>query len=215
MEDRALYTLFPEAQLFTNTKYKLFKSAIELFAQQGFSKTSTRQIAQRARVSEASLFKYFTNKRGVLTAILKPMAQHIFPDVIREFSQTILQAHTVNLRELITLIVHNRIDFFQKNPELTKIYLNELSTSPTLRQKLLQSFPKEAMQDFNTEINYLKQQQTIVPWKNSEIFRFIITTMLGYFVEHYVLFPQKKWSQTTEANHLITFITDGLTVNNH
>ncbi|UQS83109.1 TetR/AcrR family transcriptional regulator [Bombilactobacillus thymidiniphilus] len=213
MDDAALYALFPEARHFTAVKYKLFLSAIELFAKQGYSNTATHQIARKAQVSEASLFKCFTNKQGILTMILKPVAHHILPDVIKEFSQKVLQKKTADLNELITLMVHNRLDFCQQHQELTQIYLNEMITDAVWRQKLVQYYPQTLMQDFDTEINYLRARQKIVNWNNTEIFRFILTNIFGYFLEHYVLFPQKSWQPQVGVCHLITFITNGLSAN--
>ena len=43
-------------------------AAIELFAEQGFEHTSVIQIAQRARVTTRTFFRYFSDKREVLFA---------------------------------------------------------------------------------------------------------------------------------------------------
>ncbi|SDG20624.1 TetR/AcrR family transcriptional regulator [Epilithonimonas hungarica] len=52
-------------------KESLVYAAMELFAENGFEKTSTANIAKRAQVSEALIFKHFTNKDGLLDAVLK------------------------------------------------------------------------------------------------------------------------------------------------
>jgi len=44
--------------------------ATELFAVRGFLGTTTRQIAQRARVSEALLFRHFPNKEALYWAVI-------------------------------------------------------------------------------------------------------------------------------------------------
>ncbi len=45
---------------------RLRKAAMELFEEQGFEKTSVGEIAERARVTNRTFFRYFTDKREVL-----------------------------------------------------------------------------------------------------------------------------------------------------
>lgn len=57
--------------LFMTEKQKnILLVALQLFAKEGFHATSTRQIAKLANVSEGLIFRHFTNKEGLLEAIL-------------------------------------------------------------------------------------------------------------------------------------------------
>ena len=47
---------------------RLKKAAIELFDEQGFENTSVTEIAERARVTTRTFFRYFSDKREVLFA---------------------------------------------------------------------------------------------------------------------------------------------------
>lgn len=49
----------------------ILASALRLFAAEGFHATSTSKIAREAGVSEGLIFRHFTNKDGLLEAILK------------------------------------------------------------------------------------------------------------------------------------------------
>jgi AcrR family transcriptional regulator len=49
----------------------IVRSALGLFARQGFDGTTTRRLAQAAGVSEALLFKHFPNKEALYRAILE------------------------------------------------------------------------------------------------------------------------------------------------
>ena len=48
---------------------RLLASALALFAEQGFAKTSTREIAQAAQVNVASISYYFGDKEGLYRAV--------------------------------------------------------------------------------------------------------------------------------------------------
>lgn len=47
------------------------REALLLFAEKGYVDTSTKEIAQRAEVSEALIFKHFGNKDGLLFHLIK------------------------------------------------------------------------------------------------------------------------------------------------
>jgi AcrR family transcriptional regulator len=53
----------------------IIAAAASLFAQKGFSGTTTREIAKTAGISEALLFKYFPTKRVLYAAILAEKVQ--------------------------------------------------------------------------------------------------------------------------------------------
>jgi AcrR family transcriptional regulator len=50
---------------------QILKTALKLFAAQGFDATSTRQIAKEAGIAEGLIFHYFPTKASLLTALLE------------------------------------------------------------------------------------------------------------------------------------------------
>ena len=89
------------------TRQKLIHAAIELFASQGVSETTTKQIAELAQVNEVTLFRQFGNKHGLLLAVIEDadvfaqLGQNLvtklepasgLPQMIREYANTCLQA---------------------------------------------------------------------------------------------------------------------------
>jgi AcrR family transcriptional regulator len=57
------------------TREALYRTAIALFAEQGFEGTTLRQIAERAKVSPALLYRYFPSKRAVVLALYDVLSQ--------------------------------------------------------------------------------------------------------------------------------------------
>lgn len=55
----------------TTRKEKIVKEAQRLFAEKGYMDTSTKEIAQKAGVSEALIFKHFGNKDNLLIYLIK------------------------------------------------------------------------------------------------------------------------------------------------
>jgi len=52
-------------------KDRILESAMRLFAEKGFSGTTTKEIAERAGVNEALIFRYFSTKRELYGAIIE------------------------------------------------------------------------------------------------------------------------------------------------
>ena len=69
----------------TEKKRKILDAALRLFANDGFSATSTNKVAKAAGVSEGLIFRHFGNKEGLLDALLnraREMAQRQFGDLV-------------------------------------------------------------------------------------------------------------------------------------
>jgi len=62
-------------------KKKTLSAAVELFSRQGYNGTSTAQIAEKASISQATIFKYFKTKEQLLSEIIEPL----IPELKKEF----------------------------------------------------------------------------------------------------------------------------------
>ena len=59
----------PKAPNADDARQRLQQAALRLFAQQGFSKTSTRELAEAAQVNVAAISYYFGDKAGLYRAV--------------------------------------------------------------------------------------------------------------------------------------------------
>jgi len=73
--------------IMTEKKEKILQSALELFAKEGYTATSTSKVAKHAGVSEGLIFRHFCNKEGLLHAILEEgenKLKTLFVDIVME-----------------------------------------------------------------------------------------------------------------------------------
>lgn len=84
----------------TEKQEKILKVALEMFAGEGFNAVSTSAIAKKACVSEGLIFRHFTNKDGLLAAILEQgmeQANKLYADIIFESDPKTLILKTIEL----------------------------------------------------------------------------------------------------------------------
>lgn len=60
-----------------NTRQRIQEVALELFAEQGYEKTSLREIAERLDVTKAALYYHFKTKEEILVSIFEDLSRPI------------------------------------------------------------------------------------------------------------------------------------------
>lgn len=78
---------------------RLLDAALVLFAEKGFSKTSTREIALAAQVNVASISYYFGDKAGLYRAVFEDPRSNPGPDM------ALLSGQYTSLREVLRAMV--------------------------------------------------------------------------------------------------------------
>lgn len=183
---------------------KVLIAALHLFAKQGFHATTTAEIAKEAHVSEGTIYKYFPSKRNLLSQLLTPLLSQI-----RNSSFTKLK-RPQSLDQLISLVVHDRIQFAEENFELIKILLQECLTSinslPSF-DKLIQGHDGlyahlQAIQKTYPEIN-----QSLTP---IQMIRAFVAPMITYIMQ-VKLFDQPSTNKELDLRMICNQISAGLT----
>jgi AcrR family transcriptional regulator len=59
----------------TSARDKLLQAAMKVFARDGLHRATTRVIAEEAGVNEVTLFRHFTNKEGLLSAVMQSVVE--------------------------------------------------------------------------------------------------------------------------------------------
>jgi len=88
----------------TEKQYNILQAALELFAKEGYTATSTSKVARKAGVSEGLVFRHFGNKAGLLEAILKEGEKRIksvYADIVMETDPEEVIRKTIRMPFLI------------------------------------------------------------------------------------------------------------------
>ena len=105
----------------SSAKARLIDAALNLFASQGYGETTTRQIAEFARVNEVTLFRQFGSKQGLLLAAIEDSG--VFTHL--EESLKDLANRTSDLEEGVKQYAGDRLQVLEKVPELLRSVIGE------------------------------------------------------------------------------------------
>jgi len=109
------------------TEERLVEAAVQLFSRQGFSGTSTRELARLADVNEASLFRYFPRKQDLFWAALQSRLDHV--RLRKELQEGLAQGG--NPEQVVPLIVELLVHTAEYQFELIRLlYVGLLELRP-------------------------------------------------------------------------------------
>ena len=107
----------------TTTRERIVEAARSLFAEKGFDRTTTADIARKARISEGTIYRHFNSKKDLLKECVIPVLQKII-DFTEDYSpsENSLRALTIDLLEM-------RLQLFREHHQTFRIIFRELMSS--------------------------------------------------------------------------------------
>jgi len=113
--------------LMTEKGEKILEAALELFVKNGFDGTSTIEIAKKAGVSEALIFKHFKSKAGLLESIVKK-GQEILNKPIRAI------LNEKNPEKIINKTLELPVVFYSDESQYWKLMMDFKSKNEDVRE---------------------------------------------------------------------------------
>ncbi len=123
-----------------STRQRLINAALELFAAQGVTETTTRQIAELAQVNEVTLFRHFGNKHGLLLAVISESA--VFKDLGEYLQQQANQSSSVY--QALKDYASDRLQALEQVPELLLSVVGEARRYPVENRQVIGKFLTQA-----------------------------------------------------------------------
>jgi AcrR family transcriptional regulator len=121
---------------FTDRQHRILEAATEVFAERGFEGAATAEIAQRAEVSEGTMFKRFRTKKDLLLAVTGPYLLEIgAPDLVPVLESALADENGA-LERLLRAIIRDRIEFARNHPAVIRILVQEAPFHPEILDSL-------------------------------------------------------------------------------
>ena len=112
----------PSVDLEINIEH-LCEVAVNVFAEKGYSGTTTTEITRKAGVARSLIHYYFGNKEELWKASIKRLAQ----EFIREFESSKKIHKDLTGAQMIKVVVRQLVHFFAKYPAFPRIIVQEMN----------------------------------------------------------------------------------------
>lgn len=170
------------------TRQRLVNAALDLFAQQGITETTTKQIAELAEVNEVTLFRQFGNKQGLLLAVMEE--SEIFDRLSASLGQQIDRSRSPDRG--IKKYAQSYLSLLDAVPEMLRSIVGEGGKYPIENREALGRGINRANV---SSCEHLGEISSTL--QNDRLVSLINTTLLGYAVlecttEFHRLWPNRE-----------------------
>ena len=184
-----------------STKARLIEAALDLFAERGVTETTTKAVAERAKVNEVTLFRNFGNKYRLLLAVIEDSA--VFAKLVHALVE---QANSQdNVAEFLRSYARESLHTLNKAPDLVRSIVGEAGNYPIENRQALGKGLDEAnryvAEYLESAIAAQNLNSELTPEQIVNLLNFLL---LGYFVvesstEGYVFWDEQEFLDSAIA----------------
>jgi len=113
----------------SETRTRILKAALRLFARQGYDGTTTRDLAEAANVAEGTLFRHFSNKKAILIEVATQGWVEILTDLLTELSG-------MGSYKAVAQVMRRRMLHLHENADMLRVCFMEAQFHPELRDHI-------------------------------------------------------------------------------
>jgi AcrR family transcriptional regulator len=122
-----LFNRLPQSE--EQTRTRILRSAQQLFAKDGYDRTTTRDLAEKAGVAEGTLFRHFANKKAILIEVATQGWVDLLTDLLTELSE-------MGSYQAVAQVMHRRMLHLRDNANIMRVCFMEAQFHPELRDRI-------------------------------------------------------------------------------
>jgi AcrR family transcriptional regulator len=140
---------------------QIVEAATRVFAEKGFGRATTREVAREAGVSEGTIYNYFEDKDALLMAIL-----HKLNETERR-AEDFEEGMAADFRGYLKEYLRRRMSVIWENREVFRVVISEMLVNAELRELYLRQVVAPTMriaeENFRSRIKQGEVRQTDAP----------------------------------------------------
>ncbi|MFF2479823.1 TetR/AcrR family transcriptional regulator [Paenibacillus sp. NPDC058071] len=193
----------------TVKQQRIVETAVQLFAEKGYSNTSTAEIAKAAEVSEASIFKQYGTKDNLLLNLIIPYIKDFFPLMANDLVLQATNNGDPTFEGFLRFLIRNRVQFITDNREIFQVLIKEIIYKEELKKELFPYFVEIVAPRVTKYLESFKERGELVDLPVDRILKMLFTFLGGFFASRFVLWNMESISDE-EVEDAIRFIMNGL-----
>lgn len=191
----------------TEKQKRILEAAIHTFSEKGFNGASTQEIAKRAQVAEATIFKHYRSKKGLLLRLVIPVISKLATPYILRSVLKILEKDAP-LDQLLQEVYKDRVHLVERNWKKVKIIVVESLFHPELREALQEHVAKTIYQVMSEKVEKWKAEgQVRNDLPTHVVIRSLLSIGVGYILARNI-FPDVLVQEAEDKE--IAWMTDVL-----
>lgn len=186
------------------TRQRILAAASRLMAKKGFKGATTRKISELAGVNEVTIFRHFTNKKGIVVELLTEMLN------VRQPLEESLQGDFTQLRDM--LIVYGRAYYrlMVDRKEMIMIGVMEADNHPEVG-RLFSNVPLTAIELLSDKLKSFQDEGHLSPtvntWSAAAVF---VATFFHAFMAKYRIHLDLPISEQELVEHTTDILLRGI-----
>lgn len=167
----------------TDLRARLLAAARALFAEQGFEKTSTRQIAQRVGANVALIAYHFGSKEELYLAVMEELAARMQASPV--FTASLDCMDRAAFRQLLRSVIALHMGSLMAEPELMLIVERELLDGAPRSLPLINGLMQQMLNGLIAILKEGKRQGFVRPGLHEVTFLMVLSRAItGYYFLH-------------------------------
>ncbi|ARV62891.1 TetR family transcriptional regulator [Nostocales cyanobacterium HT-58-2] len=178
-----------------STRQRLINAAMELFAVQGITETTTKAVAELAKVNEVTLFRQFGNKHGLVLAVISesPVFEKLGESLKMQASQN------PSIYQALKDYCEDRIEALEQVPELVRSVVGEAGKYPVEnRQALGRSLSQANLYVAEYLATVMEREQLHTQLPVQKLASLLNSMLLGYAVIEFTSEFHELWHDRDE-----------------
>src|SRR4029079_10919261 len=171
-------------------KLQILRVAVTLFSQKGFGGTTTREIAQAARVSEAMVFRHFATKQELYTAILDHKAYS--GDAMNPEAMVAEALQEKDDRAVFERLALGALEHHECDPEFQRLLLHAALEGHELAQMFFEKFVRRVYELLGNYIAERQRDGAMVAMDPAIVVRAFIGMVIHHSLNNNLWDPERR-----------------------
>lgn len=182
---------------------EILAASARVFAEKGYQRATTRDIAESAQVAEGTIYNYFASKDEILVALMMDLKQS------QRLETPVNPGTPSEPRALLLQLLNDRQSFVSENYGTLKAVLAEILVNPALNERYYRELVEPVYQHLEEHIQARADQGEIDFEDTVVATRIILGTVMGLFLLHTLGDPvvRDKWDEM--PNRVVDLLFDG------
>jgi TetR/AcrR family transcriptional regulator, fatty acid metabolism regulator protein len=190
---------------------QILDAAAHLFADRGFHRTTTKDIAEAADVAEGTLYNYFETKNDLLFAILARLSESELPQagLVPGAAQP-AQISAGDARQHFASLLDLRREYVNENSVMLQAILSEVLANSELRERYASELLEPTLNGLEKELTLRIKLGQLYDMDVPATARVLTSLWIGLFILQLLEERQKQpdWDRLAEATMHMVF--DGI-----